>query len=308
MVKIEKLDPREYEHPLDSQALDTLQQTKGVDTLVKKFYEFGIERQFNIQCTGSNLKVTPSSLPEVYAMVEEACEVLFLPRTPDIYIEHSDQFQGLVTGIDNPILILSSSAIDNLSEAENRFLIGRLIGHIKSEHVLYYEIGFLLPVLSEILAGPTMGIGTLLTMGLQVALLHWSRMSEYTADRAGLLACQDVTAATTALAKIAGLPKAHYDNFNVDDFVSQAREFEGYDDTNYNKVLKYMNLMMAEKSWAIDRANQLYHWIDAGEYQQVLERKTDLNKVLLAMKFCSNCGNKLVAEAKFCTNCGHRFG
>jgi len=307
MVKIEKLDPREYEHPLDSKALDTLQQTKGVDTLVKKFYEFGIERQFNIQCTGSNLKVTPSSLPEVYAMVEESCETLFLPQTPDIYIEHSDQFQGLVTGIDRPILILSSSALDNLSEAENRFLIGRLIGHIKSEHVLYYEIGYLLPVLTEILAGPTMGIGSLLTMGLQVALLHWSRMSEYTADRAGLLACQDVTSATTALAKIAGLPKAHYDSFNIDDFVSQAREFEGYDDTNYNKVLKYMNLMMAEKSWAVERANQLYHWIDSGEYQDVLERKTDLNKALPAAKFCPNCGHKVIAAAKFCTNCGHRF-
>ena len=307
MVKIEKLDPREYEHPLDRSALDALEKTNGLDTLVKKFYEYGIERMFNIQCTGSHLKVTPSSLPEVYEMVEESCETLFLPQTPDIYIQHTEMLHGFVTGVDRPIIVLSSSAIDDLTPAENRFMIGRMIGHVKSQHVLYYEIGYLLPVLSEILAGPTLGIGSLLTMGLQVALLHWSRMSEYTADRAGLLCCQDVAAASSALAKMAGLPKAHYADFNIDDFVTQAREFEGYDETNYNRVLKYVSLMFGEKTWSVERANQLIKWVDSGEYKAVLDRKTDFNKPLPEMKFCPNCGNKLVAAAKFCSNCGNRF-
>lgn len=307
MVKLTKLDPREYEHPLDKKALDALERTKGLDTLVKKFYEYGIERMFNIQCTGSHLKVTPSSLPNIYEMVEESCEVLYLPRTPEIYVQHTELLQGFVTGVDAPIIVLSSSAIDSLSEEENRFMIGRLIGHIKSQHVLYYEIGYLLPVLSEVLAGPTLGIGTLFTMGLQGALLHWSRMSEYTADRAGLLCCQDVAAATSALAKVAGLPQAYYEDFNIDDFVTQAREFEGYDETNYNKMLKYVSLMFGEKQWSVERANQLYQWIDSGDYQAVVERETDMAKPKPKLRFCANCGNRLAWEAKFCTNCGNRL-
>lgn len=308
MVKIEKLDPREYEHPLDAKALDTLQNTRGLDTLVKKFYDLGIERQFSIQCTGSNLKVTPSSFPEIYDTVEGVCETLFLPSTPQIYIQPSDKLQGVVTGVDQPILILSSSTIDELSDSELRFMIGRMIGHIKSDHVLYYEIGYLLPVLTEVLAGPTMGIGSLLTMGLQLAILHWARMSEYTADRAGLLACQDVAAATSSLAKVAGLPKKNYDNFNIDDFVTQAREFAGFgEESNYNKVLKYLNLMNGEQTWSVDRANQLLKWIDSGAYKAVLDRKTDLKKNIPTTKFCSNCGSKVAVTAKFCTNCGHRF-
>ena len=310
MVKITNLDPREYEHPLDKKALDALQNTKGLDTLVKKFYEYGIERLFNIQCTGSNLKVTPSSVPEVYAWVDEACETLFLPQIPEIYIQHTELLQGVVTGVDHPIIIISSAAIDNLSPEENKFMIGRMIGHIKSQHVLYYEIGYLLPVLGEILAGPTLGFGALLTTGLQVALLHWARMSEYTADRAGLLACQDVAAATSALAKVAGLPKAYHDSFNLDDFVTQAREFEGYDETNYNRVLKYISLMFGEQNWSVGRANQLYQWVDTGRYKDVLDRKTDLTKPKLEIpaKFCPNCGNKIqAAGARFCPNCGNRF-
>ena len=307
MVNISKLHPREYEHPFDKKALDALEKTKGMDTLVKKFYEYGIERVFNIQCTGSFLKVTPSSLPAIYELVEASCEVLFLPQVPEIYIQHSEYYQGFVTGVDHPIIILSSAAIDHFSEAENRFLIGRLIGHIKSQHVLYYEIGYFLPVLGQILAGPTLGLGTLLTTGLQMALTHWRRMSEYTVDRAGLLSCQDVSAAMSVLAKIAGLPKEYYSDFSIDDFVTQAREFESYDETNYNKILKYASLMFNESYWSVERANQLLLWVDNGQYKEVLDRKTLQDKPTQNVQFCPQCGQRQVTPAKFCSNCGNRF-
>ena len=307
MVKIDKLYPHEYEHPMDKKALDALQKTKGLDVLVKKFYEFGIERLFNIQCTGSHLKVTPSSLPEIYSMVEESCETLFLPQIPEIYIEHNERIEGFVTGVDKPIIVLSSGAIDDLTEAENRFIIGRMIGHIKSDHVLYYEIGYILPVISELLQGPLLGFGSILTLGLQVALLNWSRMSEYTADRAGLLCCQDITAATSVLAKTAGLPKAKYDDFIVDDFVNQAREFQSYDESNYNKALKYVSLMFGEKKWSVQRAHELLLWLDSGQYKKILNRETGPNKTLPPVNFCPHCGKKVLVQANFCNYCGGKL-
>ncbi len=306
--KMNYLDPQEYEHPLDKKALDTLQKTKGLDTLVRKFYEYGIERLFNVQCTGSNLKVTPNSVPEVYQMVEEVCDTLFLTELPEIYIQHTDKLQGLVTGVDHPIIMISSTALETLTPEENKFMIGRLVGHVKSQHVLYYEIGYLLPVLSDILAGPTLGFGVLLTMGLQGALLQWARMSEYTADRAGLLACQDVAAATAALAKVAGLPTKYYDSFDIEDFVTQAREFEGYDEGNYNRAIKYVGLMFGEQNWSVGRAHELYRWIDEGEYKKVLDRKTSLAQPLPPnQKPCANCGARVKMIAKFCPSCGYRF-
>lgn len=309
LITCTNLDPREYEHPSDQRALDMLQRTKGLDTLVKKFYEFGIERIMQIQCTGSNLKVTSSSFPELYEQVEETCQILHLMHVPQIYLQPSEDVQGLTTGIDRPIIILSTACLDSLSDAETRFIIGRQIGHIKSRHVLYYEIGLLLPVLTEILAGPSLGIGALISLPLQIALLNWMRMSEYTADRAGLLACQDAAAMASALAKVAGLPTSHHDSFNVDDFVTQAREFEGFDADKLNKTLKYASLLFAEQHWAVARAHELFEWIDAGLYKQVLNRQSAPRQLTTpastpTVSFCTQCGFQLSQPGKFCPQCG----
>ena len=48
--------------PFDTKALDTLHGTKGLDMLVKKFYEYGVEKIFRIQITGSNLKINTKYL------------------------------------------------------------------------------------------------------------------------------------------------------------------------------------------------------------------------------------------------------
>ena len=310
MKRIINLDPREYEHPFDKKALDTLQGTKGLDTLVKKFYEYGVEKIFNIQLTSSNLRVTQSSFPELYGLFEETRQILNLPITPSLYLIRSDELQGFTTGVDHPIIALSSAAVDSFTNEELLFIIGREIGHIKSQHVLYYEIGTILPVLSEILGAMTLGIGSIVSMGLQIALLHWQQMSEYTADRAGLLACQDAGVATSALAKIAGLPDKYFDSFNVDDFVTQAREFQGYDEGNYNKVIKYLSLMFGEQNWSVGRGNELYKWIDSGRYKMVLNRQTDFSKpppLKPTIKFCPNCRLRVPQSLPFCNNCGQRL-
>ena len=310
MKRILNLDPREYEHPFDKKALDALQGTKGLDTLVKKFYEYGVEKIFNIQLTSSNLRVTQSSFPDLYNLFEEARQVLNLPIIPTLYLIRSDALQGFTTGVDNPIIALSSAAVDSYTDEELLFIIGREMGHIKSQHVLYYEIGTILPLLSEILGAMTLGIGSIVSMGLQIALLHWQQMSEYTADRAGLLACQDATVATSALAKIAGLPDKYFDSFNQDDFVNQAREFQGYDEGNYNKVIKYRSLMFGEQNWSVGRGNELYKWIDSGRYKMVLDRKTDFSKpppLKPALKFCPKCRLRVPLSLPFCNNCGQRL-
>ena len=310
MKRLINLDPREYEHPFDKKALDTLQGTKGLDTLVKKFYEYGVEKIFNIQLTSSNLRVTPSSVPEVYNIFEEARQILNLPVVPALYLIRADELQGFTTGVDHPIIAISSSAVDSFTDEELLFIMGREIGHIKSQHVLYYEIGTILPVLSEILGAMTLGIGSIVSMGLQIALLHWQRMSEYTADRAGLLACQDVSIATSALSKIAGLPDKYFDSFNQDDFVTQAREFQGYDQGNYNKVIKYLSLMFGEQNWSVGRANEMYKWIESGRYKLVLDRQTDFGKpppLKPPIKFCPNCRLRVPPTLPFCNNCGQRL-
>lgn len=307
LKKLTDLDPKEYEHPFDKKALDTLHGTKGLDTLVKKFYEYGVEKIFRVQITGSNLKVNTSNFPEIHDLLLETRSVLNLSIVPELYLYHTDDLQGITTGVDYPIIALSNGCIDSFTDEELVFIIGREIGHIKSQHVLYYEIGTLLPLLSEVLGSFTLGIGSIISYGLQVALLQWQRMSEYTADRAGLLACQNLEVAASALSKISGLPNKYYKSFNVDGFLQQARQFEGIDVGNYNKVIKYISLMLGDHKWTVDRTNELLKWIDSGQYNDVLDRKTLIKTEQPKFRFCDNCGTRILSTtASFCPQCGKR--
>jgi branched-chain amino acid transport system permease protein len=82
--------------------------------------------------------------------------------------------------------------------AAGNYTFAHELGHIKSGHVLYYQIAMLLPVIAELIGMATMGFGGLISLPLEIALVRWQRMSEFTADRAGILACQDVNAAMGA--------------------------------------------------------------------------------------------------------------
>lgn len=319
LVKIEGLNPREYEHPLDKKALNTLERTAGLDLLVRKFYELGIERFLRLEFVGSNLKVTPSSLPDIYEILEEVCENLNLKTVPDFYIRPDDYFrkvevstnnlQGLTTGVKSPIVIISTASIESFSRSELLFIIGCEIGRIKSQHVLYENIAWIYQYLTfavnTIMASiPGLTLFTSsFTTGLLIALYTWLRMADYTVDRAGLLACQDINTAMTAMAKIAGLPKKYFDSFNVDDFVTQAREFEGFADTNYNKVLKVLSLTIRDQAFTIARAHELLKWYESGDYQAVLERRTKV-QLAPAPNFCRHCAFRLEPSNVFCPSCG----
>lgn len=321
LVKLEGLNPREYEHPLDRNALDALEKTLGLDLLVRKFFELGVEKFLRLEFIGSNLKVTPSSLPDIYEILEEACEILNLKTTPEIYVRPDDYFrklevttnnlQGLTLGVEKPLVVISSACIESFSRSELLFILGCEVGRLKSQHVLYENIAWLFPLLSSTISGVMAsipGLGTItstFTAGVYLALIQWLRMADYTADRAGLLACQDVNSAMTAMAKIAGLPNKYFDSFNLDDFVTQAREFEGFADTKYDRVLKLLSLSVRDQAFTVARTNELLKWIDSGNYHAVLERKTKI-QLALPPSFCRHCGAKLESSHTFCPSCGEK--
>ncbi|MBT7188284.1 M48 family metalloprotease [Candidatus Bathyarchaeota archaeon] len=302
------LDPREYEHPFDRMALDALQKTPGVDKLVAKLNAYSVDRLLRVRCTGSFLRVTPRNFPDVFQAFEAVCETLNLSDTPELYLQWDYSVNGFTGGVERPIVVLTSGAIDLLEDGELLYLIGHEVGHIKSGHVLYHQMAEILPGLGQLIGAATLGLGQLVSMGVQLALLNWHRMSEFTADRAGLLACQDVDAATKALMKMAGLPKRCYGSAVEEEFIRQARDFEGPDFDSLDKVAKIVSIAGATHPWTVMRASEFYKWIESGEYAQVLSReaKSGTAAQASATGFCMECGSKLAGHEKFCTECGHQ--
>jgi Zn-dependent protease with chaperone function len=301
-VKITGLHPNEYLHPFDKKALDALQNTRGVETLVKKLYEWGFETYLKQQYMGSCLKLTPTNFPDVFDIFEKACDILNFNRRPQLYVMRELYFNSLTCGVDNSIIVIGSDALEHFSEAELLFTFGREIGHIQCQHVLYFEIGQVMPVLMDALSAATMGMSGLFSAGIQLALIEWLQCAHYTADRAGILACQDVTAACTALIKSTGLPAKYDPALVLDDFRTQALEFKL---TNTNMFLKFSKYLSQDKEWEIARANQFLKWVDAGEFRDIVERKR-VQVPLLSGKanYCPTCGTKVTSDNIFCSKCG----
>ena len=304
------LHPYEYEHPFDAKALDSLQSTPGLDTIVRQYNKQAVERVITVQYTGSNLRITPENYPKIHAMLDSVCATINLPSRPDLYLEWGYHINGFTIGVDHPIIVLTSGSIDLLSDDELLYLIGHEVGHIKSRHTLYHQMAQFLPVLADMVGEATLGIGKLISMPLQLALLRWSRMSEFTADRSGLLACQDLTTAAKVMMKWAGMPIREYGDMKLDTFLDQARRFEELDYEKLNKAIKFLTIMNSTHPWTIMRAAELMRWVEGGEYQKVIDRITS-DRLHIRYdgntQFCRNCGFRLEGSEKFCNSCGQQL-
>ncbi len=270
--KMYLLTAQEYEHDFDKKALKTLNGTIGLETLIKKFNEYGIERILRIQYTGSNLKITKNNYPKIYNILIEACENIGLKDKPDLYVEWGYSINGFTAGVEKPIIVLNSGAIDLLTPSELLCVIGHEIGHIKSKHVLYHQMASVLPDIGEFVGSFTLGIGEMVSKTIEIALLNWQRMSEFTADRAGLLACQDINVVLKLMVKMSGIPQRFFDKINTDEFITQAREFENYDYNTLDKLTKVMSIMWQSHPWTVMRASEILRWNDSGAYDKILNK------------------------------------
>lgn len=268
---IDQLYAKEYEDPRDAACLKALKLNKAFDQVVKYAIEYSVERAETISYTGSNVRVTRRNMPYLYECVETACGILSLPVTPDIYIVENPYINAFTTGAGHPILVFHNSILQRLTHEELMFIIGHELGHIKSEHVQYHTIGSYIKILGDQFLESTI-IGSIISSGLEFAFYEWFRRSELTADHAGLLVCQDLKSAISALAKLGGYPVEFYDSLDPNEFLLQAQEFTDLDESLYNKVAKTVLLLESTHPWTVLRARELMLWVQSGEYSRILHR------------------------------------
>lgn len=269
--RIPHLYAKEYEDPRDAACLKALKLNKAFDQVVKNAIEYGVERVRTIGYTGSNVRVTKKNMPYLYECVEKACEIIDLPAMPDIYVIEDPYINAFTTGSGHPILVFHNSILHRLTHEELMFVIGHELGHIKSEHVQYHMIGSYIKVLGDQFLEATV-VGSLISSGLELAFYEWFRRSELTADHAGLLVCQDLRSAISALAKIGGYPVEFYDTLDPNEFLQQAQDFTDMDESVYNKVAKTVMLLGSTHPWTVLRARELMLWVQSGEYSRILHR------------------------------------
>ena len=263
---LKELDQTQYEHPFDREALDALENTPGLAVAGKYITKQTIERIYKVQYTGSNLKVTAKNYPDIYEYLDYACKILDLDRKPELYIQWGYGINAFTIGAEKPIVVLNSGLIDLCDDDEKMFIIGHELGHIKSNHMLYHMMAQVINYIIDAIPG-----GGIVAAPLKYALLYWDRMSEFTADRAGLLCCQNKDAAIRAFIKMAGLPINQFNKMDELAFLQQAKDFDSLDYENLNKFFKIISIIDSTHPWTVMRAAELMKWFENGEYNRLIK-------------------------------------
>ena len=261
------IDHSHYEHLFDQKALAALEKTPGLSLVGNYITKHLIEKIYTIQYTGSNLKVTADNYPRIYEYLQRACQILDMPFVPDLYIEWGYSINALTVGSENPIIVLNSGLIDLCDDDEIMFIIGHECGHIKSNHMMYHMMAQVINICVDAIPG-----GSSIAAPLQFALYYWNRMSEFTADRAGLLCCQDRDVAVRAFMKMAGMPIKEFSSMNYQTFIQQAADFKQLDYDAMNKVIKFISIADESHPWTVMRAAELLNWINNAEFRQLISK------------------------------------
>lgn len=286
------LDSRSYEHKFDKVALKTLKALPGFDTVTNFFLNWTFLKWHIVELQGSNFLVTRESCPELYDIVKNVADTLDVRPLPRLYTEWGYNINGYTTGYkEDTLIVLNSGTVDLLSDDELRYVAGHEMGHVKSGHVLYHTMGNLFnQAISKI------PLGEALTMPIYYGLKYWERMSEFTADRAGLLANQNIDATIGAIIKMSGLPMKYFDVIEKDSFIKQACEFRESFSGLLDQAIKGLSIIGSSHPWSVYRAAEILMWYESGEYQKVLD---GIDVIVHDV-----CGHQIPASSIKCPYCG----
>ena len=260
-----------FTSPRDRAALTSLQQTPLLPQLVRKFNEITADRVAYLQNSAASVRCGPRQLPTLHRLMLEACEILDVPE-PELYLQRGADDHAYTAGVSRTFIVLSSGLVENFTNEELRFVIGHELGHIKCGHVLYQMVGRLLIPLLEGLGSVTLGIGQLAGIGLVSGFYEWIRQAEFSADRAGLLVCQDARVACTAIMKLGGGGTRLDGEMNVEAFLEQARQHaESAPSEGIAKALLFLlyNWQLSHPQ-VVFRARDQDQWVQSGEYERIL--------------------------------------
>ncbi len=134
--RLEGLRPQSYEHPSDAAALNALTHTAGFDTLIQKLNAWGIERILRGQLTGSYIRVQADNLPDLFRLLAVLRDRLDVPVEVDLYIASGGEVNAFTVGVERPLIVLTTAAVEMISTDELMLDIAQELGHLKSRHVL----------------------------------------------------------------------------------------------------------------------------------------------------------------------------
>ncbi|MBN1146070.1 MAG: M48 family metallopeptidase [Anaerolineales bacterium] len=200
-------------------------------------------------------RVTPAATPGLERVVARGLARL-QPGEVEVYVLPSQQLNAYTFGLSSPkVVVLYSTLLKVMDEDEVLFILGHELGHVALGHTwLNSLIGGIAGIPASFSAAAI----------LSMAFLWWNRSCEYSADRAGLLACGKPEKAVTALVKLAAGPRAASNA----DLERLYRQIDAEDDTAWSNLAE----ALGTHPMLINRIEQLRSYAGSGQYRRLQDR------------------------------------
>lgn len=193
-----------YAYALDYDSRKKLDAIPGFYETAKTIIRTNVSRQVH-EIARTSLAVGPTQFPEVYEIGCKCAKILGI-AIPNIYIQNDQTVNACAYAVDDiePTVVVNSGMLERFTVPELNYVIGHECGHLHNYHGAYHVLGeVVLNVgMIGISALVSATILNLLSFSTKTLLSAWSRASEVTADRAGLLCADSLEDCYSAMAKL----------------------------------------------------------------------------------------------------------
>lgn len=221
--------------------------------LIFIFISYQLSASQNRRIVRGGIPVTWEKAPQLAALAQD-CTQKLKPVQVQFFVLPSDQLNAFTFGFSNPkVVVLYSSLMKVMDADELRFIMGHELGHVALGHAW-------LNTLLGGMAGVPVSFGAAVILTL--AFRWWNRACEYSADRAGLLACGSLSKATSALAQLA-----------VGDLNSQAELQQALKllDAQDEKIENIIGETLSTHPMIMNRIKELRKWAATSDYRRLCQ-------------------------------------
>ena len=283
------IDCQQYIHPLDQSSLAALKKIPLLDTICSKLISVMNDRQKTIINMSSMIHITEKQLPKIYTMVQSICKKIGIDM-PQLYLKLDRFPNAYAYGTENFTLVIHSGLLECLQDDEIYAVLAHECGHIACKHGLYHTLG------DMVLSAGAFGLGELanylnnqglagiiassvvsvIDSSLELALFHWYRCSELSADRVAIICCGSADPVIETMMRLAGGTTHIDDEINRDLFIAQAAEYkQSIEKGIVNKGLEFLLTRRDSHPLLAVRAYEAEKFAKSEEF-----RKTTSNKIL----------------------------
>jgi len=213
---------------------------------------------------GTLVRVSPRQFPELYELAATAAERLSSASVP-VYVKRSSEMNIYPLGLwSQPLIVITSSMVDQMEPSNLQFFIGREIGHIQAGHTwlraLLKPVGSEVPVIGKLLNSVIFG--------------DWINRSEFTADRAGFIACRSLTTSVSAMLKF-GVGIRLFEKLDIREFLEQINDVRSVG----GRVTDIIN----EQPYLTERVRHLVRFALSDQFRAIEPEERTYTQILNAL-------------------------